>query len=69
MTVKQLMKVTDNDTFLRFVEDRRVIKEIMSYELKGSPYAVDIALMKRDVKRVRAKAEGIFQITLKSIEN
>lgn len=64
MKVKQFMKVTDNDTFLRFVEAGRVISEVMSYKFKGSLYANDIELMKRDIKRVRARAEGTIEITL-----
>lgn len=56
MKVRQFMKAIDNDTFLRFVEEGRVIEEIMSYKFKGSLYANDIELMGRDVKRVRARA-------------
>lgn len=66
MKVKQFMKVINNDTFLRFVEEGRVIEEIMSYKFKGSLYANDIELMGRDVKRVRARAEDTLEIILES---
>lgn len=64
MKVKQLMKVTDNDTFLRFVDEGRVVKEIMSYKFRDSLYASDIDLMKRDIKRVKARVEGVIEISL-----
>ena len=67
MKVKQFVKVIDNDTFLRFVEEGCVIEEIMSYKFKNSLYANDIELMGRDVKKVRARAEDTLEIILESI--